>query len=116
MFPEFSLPTVVYGMAGPLSCGRVRYMGRAIAAARDYNCNRCGALLAASVYPQGSSRIQTFLSAEPPRGAPTTMTKRKLGRQGLEVYALGVGCMRKSDFCGHSAETEARPTIDRARA
>jgi len=40
--------------------------------------------------------------------------KRKLGRQGLEVTALGLGCMGMSDFYGPTDEAESLATIHRA--
>jgi aryl-alcohol dehydrogenase-like predicted oxidoreductase len=42
------------------------------------------------------------------------MQKRKLGNQGLEVSALGLGCMGMSWFYGQSDETESIATIHRA--
>ncbi|WP_010186888.1 aldo/keto reductase [Sphingomonas sp. PAMC 26605] len=42
------------------------------------------------------------------------MQTRKLGRQGLEVSALGLGCMGMSDFYGDRDETESVATINRA--
>ena len=39
---------------------------------------------------------------------------RKLGRQGLEVSAEGLGCMGMSEFYGSIDETEAVATIRRA--
>src|SRR5882672_3016249 len=42
------------------------------------------------------------------------MTKRKLGRQGLEVSALGLGCMGMSEFYGPTDEAESIATIQRA--
>jgi aryl-alcohol dehydrogenase-like predicted oxidoreductase len=42
------------------------------------------------------------------------LTKRKLGRQGLEVSALGLGCMGMSTAYGAADETESVATIDRA--
>lgn len=42
------------------------------------------------------------------------MQTRKLGRQGLEVSALGLGCMGMSDFYGTRDEAEAAATINRA--
>jgi aryl-alcohol dehydrogenase-like predicted oxidoreductase len=42
------------------------------------------------------------------------MDNRKLGRQGLEVSALGLGCMGMSDFYGARDEAESIATIDRA--
>jgi len=41
-------------------------------------------------------------------------TKRKLGRQGLEVSALGLGCMGMSQFYGPADERESIATIHRA--
>src|SRR5882762_5117979 len=42
------------------------------------------------------------------------MTKRKLGRQGLEVSAIGLGCMGMSEFYGPTDEAESIATIQRA--
>lgn len=42
------------------------------------------------------------------------MQTRKLGSQGLEVSALGLGCMGMSDFYGGRDEAEATATIHRA--
>jgi aryl-alcohol dehydrogenase-like predicted oxidoreductase len=43
-----------------------------------------------------------------------TLGKRKLGRQGLEVSAIGLGCMGMSQSYGPADEKEAIATIDRA--
>jgi aryl-alcohol dehydrogenase-like predicted oxidoreductase len=42
------------------------------------------------------------------------MERRKLGRQGLEVSALGLGCMGMSDFYGPTDDAESVATIHRA--
>jgi len=42
------------------------------------------------------------------------METRKLGRQGLEVSAMGLGCMGMSDFYGGRDEAEAVATIELA--
>ena len=42
------------------------------------------------------------------------MRSRKLGQQGLEVSALGLGCMGMSDFYGARDQAEAVATINRA--
>jgi aryl-alcohol dehydrogenase-like predicted oxidoreductase len=42
------------------------------------------------------------------------MRKRKLGRQGLEVSALGLGCMGMSEFYGHGDDQESIRVIHRA--
>ena len=42
------------------------------------------------------------------------MQTRKLGQQGLEVSALGLGCMGMSDFYGGRDEAESVATINRA--
>jgi aryl-alcohol dehydrogenase-like predicted oxidoreductase len=47
----------------------------------------------------------------PATPAPKT---RRLGSQGLEVLALGLGCMGMSEFYGPSNEKESIATIDRA--
>jgi aryl-alcohol dehydrogenase-like predicted oxidoreductase len=42
------------------------------------------------------------------------MEKRTLGTQGLEVSAIGLGCMGMSEFYGESDETDSIATIHRA--
>jgi aryl-alcohol dehydrogenase-like predicted oxidoreductase len=42
------------------------------------------------------------------------MRRRKLGRQGLEVSAMGLGCMGMSEFYGQADEKESLATLDRA--
>ncbi|HSD18936.1 MAG TPA: aldo/keto reductase, partial [Anaeromyxobacter sp.] len=42
------------------------------------------------------------------------MEKRRVGRQGLAVSAIGLGCMGMSEFYGPADETEAVATIHRA--
>ena len=42
------------------------------------------------------------------------MELRALGRQGLKVSALGLGCMGMSDFYGPADEAESLATLDRA--
>jgi aryl-alcohol dehydrogenase-like predicted oxidoreductase len=42
------------------------------------------------------------------------LQKRKLGRRGLEVSAIGLGCMPMSDVYGPADETESVATIHRA--
>lgn len=42
------------------------------------------------------------------------MKKRKLGRQGLEISALGLGCMGMSEFYGPRDEAESIATIHQA--
>jgi aryl-alcohol dehydrogenase-like predicted oxidoreductase len=44
----------------------------------------------------------------------TAMARRKLGRQGLEVSAIGLGCMGMSQFYGTPDDAESRSTIWRA--
>jgi aryl-alcohol dehydrogenase-like predicted oxidoreductase len=44
------------------------------------------------------------------------MGMRKLGNQGLEVSALGLGCMGMSDFYGASSESQNLRVLDRAAA
>src|SRR5665213_3575149 len=40
--------------------------------------------------------------------------RRKLGRQGLEVSAIGLGCMGMSQSYGHADEAESIATLHRA--
>src|SRR5450631_53540 len=42
------------------------------------------------------------------------LKKRKLGRSGLEVSELGLGCMGMSEFYGPTSEKESISAIDRA--
>jgi aryl-alcohol dehydrogenase-like predicted oxidoreductase len=44
----------------------------------------------------------------------TAMQTRKLGSQGLEVSALGLGCMVMSEFYGRRDDVESVATINRA--
>jgi aryl-alcohol dehydrogenase-like predicted oxidoreductase len=46
--------------------------------------------------------------------AVTSLPRRKLGRQGLEVSALGLGCMGMSQSYGDADESESIATIHRA--
>src|SRR5436190_8675301 len=43
-----------------------------------------------------------------------SLEKRKLGKQGLEVSAIGLGCMGMSQSYGPANETESIATIHRA--
>src|SRR6202795_1994428 len=43
-----------------------------------------------------------------------TLTTRKLGRQGLEVSAIGLGCMGMSQSYGPADESESIATLHRA--
>lgn len=43
-----------------------------------------------------------------------TLSRRKLGRQGLEVSAIGLGCMGMSQFYGPADEAESIATLHRA--
>src|SRR5271167_3472278 len=42
------------------------------------------------------------------------MKKRKLGKQGLEVSELGLGCMGMSQFYGPRDDSESAATLERA--
>ncbi len=42
------------------------------------------------------------------------MQMRELGRSGLKVSAMGLGCMGMSDFYGKRDDAESLATIDRA--
>ncbi len=48
------------------------------------------------------------------QGEEFRMHKRKLGSQGLEVSAMGLGCMGMSEFYGVADEGESLATLDRA--
>src|ERR1035438_5283191 len=48
------------------------------------------------------------------RTAIMTLSKRKLGSQGLEVSAIGLGCMGMSQFYGPADEGESIATLHRA--
>jgi aryl-alcohol dehydrogenase-like predicted oxidoreductase len=49
-----------------------------------------------------------------PSFAPVSMPRRKLGEPGLEVPALGLGCMGMSEFYGQRDDAESIATIHRA--
>src|SRR6266542_5515624 len=48
------------------------------------------------------------------RRSTMSLEKRTLGRQGLEVSAIGLGCMGMSQSYGPADETESIATIHRA--
>src|SRR5258708_22488830 len=50
------------------------------------------------------------MTSQPPVSAPN----RSLGRSGLEVSALGLGCMGMSEFYAGASEAESVATIHRA--
>src|SRR3984885_9173313 len=62
----------------------------------------------------GSTSLDLSLGDErdTPKGEP--MEKRKLGNSGLEVSALGLGCMGMSEYYGEADEAESIATIHRA--
>src|SRR5437667_4176499 len=89
MFPEFSLPTVAYGMAGLLPSGRVRCVGGANAAARDYNRYRCwGQRVGSEVCTLGGRRASNFDPVtEPPRwcrGLPEALEPEVTKREAID--------------------------------
>jgi aryl-alcohol dehydrogenase-like predicted oxidoreductase len=49
-----------------------------------------------------------------PRNTATKIKTRRLGSQGLQTSALGLGCMGMSEFYGPSSEKESIATIHRA--
>src|SRR5262249_5701886 len=64
-----------------------------------------------------TARIEKSVGANRPhrnRGKRAGMHKKKLGRQGLEVSAIGLGCMGMSEFYGATNEEESIATIHRA--
>jgi aryl-alcohol dehydrogenase-like predicted oxidoreductase len=55
-----------------------------------------------------------FDGARPVRGIIMTLATRKLGNHGLEVSAVGLGCMGMSQFYGPADETESIATVHHA--
>ena|SRR5450755_215709 len=47
-------------------------------------------------------------------GLTMTLSKRKLGRQGLEVSSIGLGCMGMSQSYGPADEAESIATLHRS--
>src|SRR5277367_2230686 len=73
---------------------------------------RCEWMAAWCARHSKSSRAATF--APWPHQKAIVMDQRKLGRQGLTVPALGLGCMGMSEFYSGRDDRESLATLDRA--
>jgi aryl-alcohol dehydrogenase-like predicted oxidoreductase len=93
-------------------------MRPAVFSATEHFYDACGLLAIPLVAGYSENRARFFMRRskdhQSPHDGRRRMQKRQLGKSGLEVSALGLGCMGMSEFYGQGDDRESMATIHRA--